>query len=144
MNQYKTAQQLMQEKMQLLAQINEIDVKLNIELAGVSWKKKAIDCLGVLNKCATTVEILRCVLGTNNFQSLDSKKRAEYVSALSMTMNNLIKIGFVKKVKVNGLKGYYYGLSQWFDEEDKLKQEYADMTLQLVLQSSNMNIGCCD
>src|SRR5258705_8467457 len=99
----------------------------------LSWKQKAINCLAVKKHYMTTIEILACVLGQSEYEKLTQGNRRELVGNLSVTLNNLVTDKYIKKQKMMGFKGNYYGLSNWF-EGDRMKPEFANATLKYLIE----------
>jgi hypothetical protein len=110
-----------------------------------SWKKRAIDCLMANQTLMTTIEMLTCTLGAKEFSVLDKDQRLNAVTNLSVTMSNLCRDGYVKKLKILGLKGNYYGLSNWFEKDGRIIKDYADDTLSVFLENVYREPkSCCD
>ena len=113
-------------------------------MADTNWKKKAVECLANTKTLMTTIELLVCLLGSESFSLLRKEERSLQVTNLSVTLSNLTKEGYIKKVKIPGLKGNYYGLSNWFDKDNKVNPQFANLTVQTFLSNSAIPVSCCN
>jgi hypothetical protein len=110
-----------------------------------SWKKRAVDCLLLNQTLMTTIEILRCIMGAKEFGELAKDQRSTAVTNLSVTLNNLTKEGYIKKIRIIGLKGNYYGLANWFEPDGTIVKGYANTFLQTFLENVHKQpISCCE
>ena len=93
----------------------------------MNWKEKALDCIRS-NECySQTADILLCVVGKEVLK--DEVLRRRYITALSVTLNELNKIGVLKKFRLKSVKGDFYGLAEWFTKNGSLKKEYYSTTI---------------
>ena len=118
--------QLKKEKKELEARLklvsNAIIALEPVPIKYMQWGNKAIDCTRKKAHYIQTSEILTCVVGEDIEENKDLRKR--YITALSVALNYLCKDGDLKKFKVRKLKGDFYGLPEWFNEDGSLKNEY--------------------
>lgn len=86
----------------------------------IDWKNSALDCIRNHGFPLRTVDILYCmaVKEPDKLRLTDFIKRRNYVSALSIALNNLCDKKVLDRIQVSGLKGYFYGLSNWFNEHE--------------------------
>jgi hypothetical protein len=82
----------------------------------IDWKNSALDCIKNHGFPLRTVDILYCmaVKEPDKFKLTDFIKRRNYVSALSIALNNLCDKGVLDRTQIPGYKGYFYGLKNWF------------------------------
>jgi hypothetical protein len=85
-----------------------------------SWSELALDCVRNRGVFLQTSEILECAVSKEDLA--DEKKRRNALVAASIALNNLCAKGVLRKVVVNGVKGHFYGLPEWFDEKGIIKQ----------------------
>jgi len=128
-------QSLFKRKIELETELSTVNQQLYKDNQFLSWKTKAINCIASYGQYVTTIDILRCVIGDEAYLNLSEKERKDNITKLSVNLNNLVKEGYVKKAKVNGLKGNYYGLPEWFQKNGSLKPEYADETIKAILDN---------
>jgi hypothetical protein len=81
----------------------------------VDWKNSALKCIKQHGFPMRTVDILNCmaIADSQKFLLKDFKKRHNYVSALSIALNNLCDNGVLGRMKYDGFKGYFYGVKDW-------------------------------
>lgn len=127
--------------------LNEQAADLRADIFGFpsnsGWKMKAVNCIALAKKYVTTLDILSCVLGYETFEALPENLRRDYVTNLSATLSNLTRDGYINKARLKGIKGNYYGLPEWFEENGDLKAEYADSTLHYLIKVSKRKSACC-
>ena len=70
-----------------------------------------------------SAEILECLFWGDPRLN-NPKVRGNYMTGLSIALKNLVETKALKKISRRGVKGFYYGLPQWFDENNQVKKEY--------------------
>ena len=88
--------------------------------SGINWKEQVMLAVTTQQHLIKTVEILNCVFG---FDVAPKKKRSHTVM-ISITLMKLTDERKIKEYKVKGVKGYYYGLPEWFDDLGEPKKEF--------------------
>lgn len=135
-----TTQNAWERKDLLEAELKAINKYL---MSDMNWKKKTVECLAKNETLMTTIELLACLLGDHTFSLLTKDERTLQVTNLSVTLSNLTKEGYVKKIKIPGLKGNLYGLANWFDKDGKVNERYANVTIQFFMNNSITPVSCC-
>lgn len=131
----KILQQLISQRDALLKEVTEKTSELQKLTSAINtlqgaairnnWTESALQCIKGQNKLLSTIDILQCVV-VNTDDLNDEKKRKNYTVALSIALANMCKDNIIKKVAVDGKKGFFYGLSAWFDANNKVLKEYED------------------
>lgn len=96
-------------------QISEKDIKK------IKWRKESINAITKSKRLMLTAEILDFIM---EFK-LSESDRKKYIGILSGSLGKLSKAP-LNKLKIydkKGVKGNYYGLSEWFNENEP-KEEY--------------------
>ncbi len=91
---------------------------------GISWTEKSYACLKDKNEMMSADEILSHIADYRLQNIETATKRRGYVTALSVALNKLTKSGKIKSEKHEGVRGLYYGLSEWWNSEDQLLAFY--------------------
>lgn len=88
-----------------------------------SWVGKIVTTLTANNRPMQSSEIISHI--EENYK--ETFKNAIVKSKhLSPNLVKAVKYGRIKKYRINGVLGHFYGLPQWFDENGKLKKEYKE------------------
>lgn len=118
---------LKQERAQLIERVKSIDKAIS-SLTGqeinIKWTERSINCISNKGHICLSIEILECLLWDKLDSLKDPKIRNNYMTGLSIALKNLVENGKLNKESRPGVKGYYYGLPQWFDINNKVKPEY--------------------
>lgn len=85
-------------------------------------KKEILNLLYSQQKVMTTLEII---------EFMKINKTDKIVSAVSMALNNLCKLGYCKSITIKGIKGKFYGLSIWFVNNELLDKHKTDFLMSI-------------
>jgi len=80
----------------------------------IDWKNSALTCLKNRDFPLRTVDVLNCMFADTPEKLSDFIKRRNYISALSIALNNLCDKGILERIPVPGFKGYFYGSKHLF------------------------------
>lgn len=82
----------------------------------IDWKNSALGCIKNHDFPLRTIDILFCMAEKepDKYQFTDFVTRRNYISALSIALNNLCDIGILDRIAIPGWKGYFYGNKDWF------------------------------
>lgn len=83
---------------------------------GFPWTEKAIACITNARQLVSTDEILKWTLFDRVEDMELAHRRKGYITALSVSLNKLKKAGKVNSYSVKGIKGNFYGLPEWWNE----------------------------
>lgn len=122
------------EKLQILLAEEALELqKINAEIAGLegnpdakfNWIEPALICIRSSDEFLQTTEILQRLFANNPTQLLFEKTRRNHLVSLSVALSVLYNSGRIGKVILEGEKGHFYGLPQWFARNGKILKEYA-------------------
>jgi len=117
----KTIDSLNKELLQINSIINSFDQPSGSP-SRYNWSETAIECIKGHNRFLQTTDILECVLDPETRK--DEKKKKNATVGISVALNNLCSRGTLKKIVIQGVKGHFYGLPEWFNEDGSVKKEY--------------------
>jgi hypothetical protein len=83
----------------------------------VKWTREALQFLSEKKEMVQTVDILEWVFRDQSAELEIPGKRRIYLTGLSVALNNLFRNNKICRVMIPGKKGYYYGLSAWFEND---------------------------
>ena len=95
----------------------------------VSWTRSALDCIKRKDQFVQTADIISCMFGDTLKDQ--PNKRNQYVTALSIALNNLCDNEQLIKKSCIGIRGNFYGLPEWGNSElyeARLKSKIYQMT----------------
>ena len=126
LEQKKSLEDTIQEKTKELQQVNTAIASLEGNIATTpryNWSENAMECIKTKGIFLQTTEILECTLfDSDDLQ--DEKKKRNAIVGISVALNNLCSKGFLRKIVVQGVKGHFYGLPDWFEDVNTPKREY--------------------
>ena len=110
------------QRAELLVKLKQID-KVIAGLEGerpneIQWTQKAVDCIRKGDEFLQTAEILDCLFYNNKSALELPGKRRNYLVALSVALNKLANRDLLVKVAYPGVKGYFFGISEWMEESN--------------------------
>ena len=98
----------------------------------MDWKQKALACMDAMDGCVQTSQILEWVFIDDAGKLKNTVLRRKYITALSVSLNSLHSEGLVKKFRLPGTQGHFYGLANWFTEDGSLAKKYFGKRLHLM------------
>ncbi|MFT3909857.1 MAG: hypothetical protein QM737_10560 [Ferruginibacter sp.] len=90
----------------------------------IGWKDKAVECIEGFNCYSQTVDILNCVFINSPEILEDEILRRRYLTALSVALGDMVKIGQLVMFKLYRVKGSFYGFPHWFNKDGSLQEKY--------------------
>ena len=90
----------------------------------MDWKQKALACMDEMVGCVQTSQILEWVFTGDPAKLENTVLRRKYITALSVALNSLNSEGLIKKFRLPGTQGHFYGLASWFTENGTLVKKY--------------------
>ncbi|MDN5284974.1 MAG: hypothetical protein JWR38_1248 [Mucilaginibacter sp.] len=123
----KPIEALKQERSQLLIRVKALDkaiAALTNQTSAIKWTERSLDCIQGKGHICLSAEILECLFLDEDVNLTDPKIRNNYMTGLSIALKNLVENENLKKISRPGIKGFYYGLPEWFDENNKVKTQY--------------------
>jgi hypothetical protein len=114
----------------LLGKLDRQDIKTNLFLEYSqrwSWINKIIYILRELDKPSTSSDIVNLMLEFDE----DLRFTYEKVKYLSPHFTKASKYGRIIQHKIKGIKGYYYILPDWIDENNILREGYKKKIIEL-------------
>lgn len=90
-----------------------------------SWVSKIVFTLKAENKPLRSVELI-AILERMESMLLNHHSKGKFLSAY---LNTAVKYGRIVQQKVNGVRGYYYLLPEWLDEQRNPIPFYGQMML---------------
>ncbi|QTE38317.1 hypothetical protein J3L18_04360 [Mucilaginibacter gossypii] len=118
---------LKQERATLLQRVKAIDKAINAltkEAPNIRWTERSLSCIREKGHVCLSAEILECLFWDEQTNLADPKIRNNYMTGLSIALKNLVENGILKKISRPGIRGFYYGLPEWFDENNVVKAQY--------------------
>lgn len=128
---------LRQEKQELLKRLSEINNALDSlmgESKTIKWTERALKCIKDRGMLSLSPDILKCLFKDNLDLLDDPKIKNNYMTGLSIALRNMVSHGILIKVQRPGIKGYFYGLPEWLDEQGNTIDKYDidDYTLNVI------------
>ena len=111
-----------QEQMEELNNLNRAIASLAGNGQRYNWTELAIGCITSNAKFLQTSDILECAIKQED--KGDEKRKRNALVGLSVALNNLCSKGVLRKIVVKGVKGHFYGLIEWFNEDGSVKSSY--------------------
>lgn len=121
---------------QILAGSNVTGTHFPLTLKRMKWTTIALECLRSSNKLLKTADILKTVFAEDSVELEVPQKRRMYITGLSVALNKLIQNNRICKIEIKGEKGNFYGLKEWFLEDQVTLIEEMDHKLKERLQVS--------
>ena len=120
-----TENELLQQKVRQLEQ--QLNDKRNSDGYGStsSWISKIVFTLQQENRPLRSPELI-VLLEKREPALAEHYNKAQYFSAF---LSNAVKYGRVIQQKMKGVRGYYYLLPHWLDEQNKIMPEYCKRML---------------
>lgn len=118
---------LKQERAELLQRVKAIDKAINAlsnNSSSIRWTERSLDCIRNKGHICLSAEILECLFWDEQTNLADPKIRNNYMTGLSIALKNLVENEILKKIGRPGIRGFYYGLPEWFDENNNVKMQY--------------------
>jgi|SRR6185312_2772129 len=118
---------LKEERSSLLQRVKAIDKSIDLlsgQTPAVKWTERSLSCIQSKGHICLSADILECLFWDEQTNLKDPKIRNNYMTGLSIALKNLVANGTLKKESRPGIKGFYYGLPEWFDENNKIKPEH--------------------
>ena len=118
-------ERFIEEKTKELKRINSaIDSLLGNEdnATRQNWSERGLNYICNHGVFVQTTDMLGEVLTTADLH--DEKKRRSGLVSLSIALNNMCARGALRKIVIQGIKGHLYGLPEWFDENNRPKNEH--------------------
>jgi hypothetical protein len=108
-----------------------------------NWSELALECIKKQGVFLQTNEIADKVLDDN--QELgDERSRRSVLVAISIAVNNLCLKGSLRKIVVQGVKGHFYGLPEWFENNHPKKEYIANFMARFGKATSPLKLNIED
>lgn len=90
----------------------------------VNWSKLAVKYITESGVLLSSGHILDMVAHDTSIQRDGIINANNEIVAISVALNNLCENGVLRKLVVQGIKGHFYGLPEWFNKDDTIDNKY--------------------
>jgi hypothetical protein len=87
-----------------------------------NWSELAVKYIKQEGVLLQSTDIFHFIL--KNDAPKDEAMEVSSIVALSIALNNLCSNGVLRKLVVQGVKGHFFGLPEWFNDNDTIDNKY--------------------